>query len=178
MEPFQSPFELEQYKRRLGFDKAGVNRKGKSWCFQKDDWAGSIILDTMQQLTIQFTKNDKEFMISAVYARCNPLERLELWEELENITENVQCPWIIGGDFSVILSEEEKLGGLDFTLNEAIDFASFISSCALSEVYIIGELILLVIDFLNFMLKWSKEVFGNVFQQIATLEDIIKVREA
>ncbi|KAH0656126.1 hypothetical protein KY290_031750 [Solanum tuberosum] len=139
MEPFQNPSELEQYKRRLGFDKAGVNQNGKIWCFWKDDWGGSIILDTMQQLTIQFTNYDKEFMISAVYARCNALERLELWEELESIAEIVQCPWIIGRDFNVILNEEEKLGGLDFTLNEAIDFASFISSCDLSEVQFSGS---------------------------------------
>ncbi|KAG5599373.1 hypothetical protein H5410_030743, partial [Solanum commersonii] len=57
MEPFQNPSELEQYKRRLGFDKA-----------KKDGWEGSIILDTMQKLTIQFTNYDKEFIISMMYA--------------------------------------------------------------------------------------------------------------
>ncbi|KAG5586862.1 hypothetical protein H5410_047296 [Solanum commersonii] len=30
----------------------------------------------------------------------------------------------------------------------------------------------------NALFRWSKAVFGNVFQQIATLEDIIKVKEA
>lgn len=43
-------------------------------------------------------------------------------------------PWIVGWDFNVILTEEEKLGGLQFTLNEAMDFANCISNCALSEV--------------------------------------------
>lgn len=28
IEPFQNPSDLEQYKRRLGFDKAGTNRSG------------------------------------------------------------------------------------------------------------------------------------------------------
>jgi len=35
-------------------------------------------------------------MVSAVYARCNTVERLELWDELDSIAEHVQCPWIIG----------------------------------------------------------------------------------
>ncbi|XP_049396567.1 uncharacterized protein LOC125860610 [Solanum stenotomum] len=139
MEPFQNPSELEQYKRRLGFDKAGVNQNGKIWYFWNDDWEGSLILDTVQQVTIQFKKNEKDFLISAVYARCNAMERLELWEELESIAENVRCPWVIGGDFNVILNEEERLGGLEFTINEAIDFASFISSNALSEVQFSGS---------------------------------------
>ncbi|KAG5586863.1 hypothetical protein H5410_047297 [Solanum commersonii] len=93
----------------------------------------TLFLDTMQQVTLQFKKQDKEFKISVVYARCNAMERLELWEELESIVENVQFLWVIGGDFNVILNEEEKMGGLEFTINEAIDFASFISSNALSE---------------------------------------------
>ncbi|KAH0757746.1 hypothetical protein KY290_021239 [Solanum tuberosum] len=212
-------------------------------------------------------------MVSAVYARCNTVERLELWDELDSIAEHVQCPWIIGGDFNVILDEEEKLGGLDFTINEAIDFASFISRNALSEVHFSGSKytwwngrieeacifkkldrilvnqefldvfpasevhhlirqgsnhaplhlscnsyevpIIKPFRFMNFWSRhqqfkkivedswkidfvgnpflefhaklknvkkalsaWSKEVFGNVFQQIAMLEDIIKVREA
>ncbi|KAH0661803.1 hypothetical protein KY284_026734 [Solanum tuberosum] len=139
MEPFQNPSELEHFKRKLGFDKAGVNQNGKIWCFWKDDWEGSIILDTVQHVTIQFKKNDKEFLISAVYVRCNTMERLELWEELESIATNARCTWVIGGDFNVIISEEEKVGGLEFTLNEAIDFASFISSNALSEVPFSGS---------------------------------------
>ncbi|KAH0696200.1 hypothetical protein KY289_013682 [Solanum tuberosum] len=210
MEPFQNPLELEQYKRRLGFDKAGVNQNGKIWCFWKDDWVGNIVLDTVQQVTFQFKKNDKEFMVSAVYARCNTVERLELWEELDSIAEHVQCPWIIGGDLNVILDEEEKLGGLDFTINEAIDFASFISRNALLEVQFSGskctwwngriekacifkklDRILVNQEFLDVFL--ASEVHHlirqgldhtplhlscNSDEQIATLEDIIKVREA
>ncbi|KAG5586749.1 hypothetical protein H5410_047183 [Solanum commersonii] len=71
MEPFQNSSELEQYKRKLGFDNAGVG-----------EMSGKIV----------------------------------------------------GRDFNVILNEEEKLGGLTFTQNEAMDFASFISNSALVEV--------------------------------------------
>ena len=64
---------------------------------------------------MQFSKNNKSVIISSVYARCNATERLELWDDLESLVDREQCPWIIGGDFNVILNEEEKLGGLQFT---------------------------------------------------------------
>lgn len=42
--------------------------------------------------------------------------------------------WIIGGDFNVILNEDEKLGGLDFEQQEAMDFDFFINNNTLAEV--------------------------------------------
>ncbi|KAH0636115.1 hypothetical protein KY285_035857 [Solanum tuberosum] len=90
MEPFKDPSELDQYKRKLGFNNALEN--------------------------------------CSVYARCNALDRLELWENLERIA------WMIGGDFNVVLNEDEKMGGLDFTQHEANDFSHCISNCVLCEV--------------------------------------------
>lgn len=46
---------------------------------------------------------------------------------------------MVGGDFNVILNEEEKLGGLDFTQQEATNFAYYISMCALIEVSFTGN---------------------------------------
>ncbi|KAH0714422.1 hypothetical protein KY284_007327 [Solanum tuberosum] len=139
MEPFQDPSELDHFRRKLGFDNAGVNCSGKIWYFWRSEWEGINILDIVQQVTIRFKIDSKFFLISVVYARCNALERLELWEELDSIIDRDRWPWIIGGDFNVILNEEEKLGGLPFTQHEAIDFASFICMCALSEVQTIGS---------------------------------------
>lgn len=52
------------------------------------------------------------FGVTAVYARCLAVERLELWDELQDISENNQDPWLVRGDFNLILTEEEKLEGL------------------------------------------------------------------
>uniref|UniRef100_A0A0V0HJ51 Putative ovule protein n=1 Tax=Solanum chacoense TaxID=4108 RepID=A0A0V0HJ51_SOLCH len=35
LEPFQDPGEIEQYKRRLGFDRVAVNSSAKIWVFGK-----------------------------------------------------------------------------------------------------------------------------------------------
>ncbi|KAH0761397.1 hypothetical protein KY290_017470 [Solanum tuberosum] len=49
------------------------------------------------------------YKVSAVYAtKCSALERLELWEDLEMIAINTQEPWIVGGDFNVILKRKKS----------------------------------------------------------------------
>lgn len=65
-----------------------VNYFGKIWVFWKADWNGEVVANSIQQLTIKFKHqvNQKEVMITAVYARCSVIDRLELWEELEQMT--------------------------------------------------------------------------------------------
>lgn len=41
---------------------------------------------------------------------------------------------MVGGDFNVILNEEEKQGGLPFTNVEAQDFATFVANYALIDL--------------------------------------------
>jgi len=74
-----------------------------------------MIIDSYQQITMKFSNDNKLLLITVVYARCNALERLELWEQLEELTQGNLLPWVIEREFNVILNEEEKLGGLDFT---------------------------------------------------------------
>ncbi|KAG5631132.1 hypothetical protein H5410_002849 [Solanum commersonii] len=165
-------------------------------------------------------------MISAIYARCTAMERRELWENLEIIAENNNLSWLVGGDFNVIMNEEEKLGGFPFTQVESLDFAQCVNNCTITKLKdkgskftwwngrieyacifkrldrVIGnqdtrifkawyrktgKSISWEVLFMEFQAKmkkvkkaltgWSKETFGNIFQQIATLEDIIKVKE-
>lgn len=38
------------------------------------------------------------------------------------MAQKIQEPWLIGRDFNIIISEEEKLGGLPVTIVETEDF--------------------------------------------------------
>lgn len=35
-----------------------------------------------------------------------------IWDDNYNIANNSRYPWLVGGDFNVILFEEENIGGL------------------------------------------------------------------
>ncbi|KAH0744967.1 hypothetical protein KY290_032960 [Solanum tuberosum] len=140
MEPFQDPKELDNYKRKLGCKNAYCNISAKIWVFWDDDWRGEVLSDSIQQISLKLSKNNVEMICTAVYARCDALERLELWEELEALSVNINIPWTVGGDFNVIMNKEEKLGGLDFTQFEALDFSQCINNCALTEIKYEGSL--------------------------------------
>lgn len=49
-------------------------------------------------------------------------------------------PWIIGGDFNVVLNSEENLGGLPVIDADTDDFRSFIESCDLDQMNFKGSL--------------------------------------
>ncbi|XP_060182430.1 uncharacterized protein LOC132612110 [Lycium barbarum] len=48
-------------------------------------------------------------------------------------------PWLVGGDFNVILNEEEKIGGLPVLPQEYEDFAFCMNSCELHEMSFKGS---------------------------------------
>lgn len=213
-----------------------------------------------------------EVVVTLVYAKCNPDERLQLWESLYAISQDTLTSWLVVGDFNVITNEEEKLGGLLVTELEVRDFNHCINMYLLDDRGFKGrkytwwngrtddecifkrldrilcndkiqsafpvievehlmrsgsdhapllltlgttnENIIKSFRFLDFWLpedsfmqvvrqhwkadfhansfsmfhyklkrlkkaltKWSKETFGNIFQEIATLKDVIKVAE-
>ncbi|XP_060211999.1 uncharacterized protein LOC132639578 [Lycium barbarum] len=200
MEPFQDPIAIKEYRRKLGFQNCKVT-----------------------------------LPVSVVYAKCDRQEREELWEAMMDLANQQDLPWIIGGDFNVIVSDEEKQGGLPVSSNETLDFSTCIQSCGLIDVGFTGskftwwnrrteeDCIFTRLDriFVNqqvldimpstahhtfievvkenwtvdfcgnpfyvfhhklkklkrALVQWSRNTYGNIFQQIATIEDTIKVKE-
>lgn len=83
-----------------------------------------------QQLSIKMLfPNGHQVVSMLVYAECSAAERLLLWEGLYELGQNMNFPWIVGGDFNVIMDTEEKIGGLPVYPNEVEDFAFCINSC-------------------------------------------------
>ncbi|KAG5594126.1 hypothetical protein H5410_035358 [Solanum commersonii] len=184
---------------------------------RNDDWNGVVVSDSIQHLTLKFTQqgSSKEFMITAVYARCSAIERLELWEELEWLAERLQIPWIVGGDFNVIMNEEEKLedrqitkvssseacthGGMEEAGEDSIfkrlDRVQRFGEMARDHAPLrylqiwkgLGNLLAEGTPFkiLNDKLKrlngelsgWSKKTYGDFFKKVATMEDVVKMKE-
>ncbi|KAG5577842.1 hypothetical protein H5410_057976 [Solanum commersonii] len=96
-----------------------------------------VLADSDQILTLRllFLENDQHFFVSIVYAKCDAEERKQSWNDIYCISNNIQnSPWLIGGDFNVIMSEEEKIGGLPVYPNEYENFAFCVDSCDLVDV--------------------------------------------
>ncbi|XP_059295529.1 uncharacterized protein LOC132048860 [Lycium ferocissimum] len=258
MEPFQEPEMIEEYRRRLGIQNAMVNVSKKIWLFWTEEWQAQVIVDSVQHVTLKLSHINLQYeaYVTAVYAKCSGAERQELWDSIGQVALNVHVPWIVGGDFNVILKPEEKLGGLPVHHSETAEFAHFVNNCGLLELKFSGsrytwwngrieedcifkrldrilanqefmdlfpsgevvyqirhgsdhaplyvvcdcqtEVFMEVVEnnwcldftanpFIVFHAKmkkvkqalavWSRETYGNIFQQISTMEDVIKVKE-
>ncbi|XP_060210622.1 uncharacterized protein LOC132637569 [Lycium barbarum] len=250
LEPFQRPDKIEDYKRRLGMQTAIFNLTGKIWLFVEDLFEVKVLVDHEQHITIKLNSNgqQEEIVISIVYAKCTNRERLDLWGSLEDFASQMHKPLIMAGDFNVIMSEDEKYGGLAVGTNEIQDFKLSMQNCEVQDLSFKGsrytwwngksgddrifkrldrclgnfrlqqmfpeievyhltktssdhapllvsytrnnDLIKKPFKFLNFWVKndtfmeikaslvqWSSDTFGNIFQEIETLENVIKVHE-
>ncbi|XP_060182094.1 uncharacterized protein LOC132611727 [Lycium barbarum] len=54
-------------------------------------------------------------MVTLVYAKCDRIERIELWDSLYSLASDITIPWLVGGYFNVITDEHEKYGGSVYT---------------------------------------------------------------
>lgn len=68
----------------------------KIYFLWREEWDGVIVLGTIQQVKLKFKSNNKNFLISAMYARCNIVERLELLKDLESMVDSCQCLGSLG----------------------------------------------------------------------------------
>ncbi|XP_059287623.1 uncharacterized protein LOC132040947 [Lycium ferocissimum] len=75
-----------------------------------------------------------------VYANCDHLERISLWDSLYSLADHMDLPWLVGGDFNVIMNEDEKTGGLPVFPDEYEDFAFCTNSCELFDINYKGSL--------------------------------------
>ncbi|XP_075074578.1 uncharacterized protein LOC142162156 [Nicotiana tabacum] len=142
MEPIQQIRIVDQYRRRLGFKQVVVNVSNKIWIFIDQKYEFEILFNIEQHITLKVTDTDdqKEFVITMVYAKCDATERIELWDTLYNLDDDMSLPWLVGGDFNVIWDEEEKFGGLPVHINETDDFRHCINTCNLFDLGFKGSI--------------------------------------
>ncbi|XP_075084930.1 uncharacterized protein LOC142168167 [Nicotiana tabacum] len=73
-------------------------------------------------------------MCTFVYDKCSSLERLNLWDNLYYLASDMDIPWVVGGEFNVVLYEDEKIGGLPVHPPEYKDFSFCVNSCGLFDL--------------------------------------------
>ncbi|XP_059291461.1 uncharacterized protein LOC132044942 [Lycium ferocissimum] len=141
MEPFQQARNVEIYKRKIGMNIAGANSKGKIWYFIEANVDVQVLSDTTQQISLKIVLLDqnKSLVITLVYVKCNESKRLQLWDDIYQVADSINLPWLVGGDFNVVLHEDEKIGVIPIQPQDYEDFAFCVNSCELMETSFKGS---------------------------------------
>lgn len=120
---------------------ANYNHSGKIWISIQDHIKVTVISDIKQQLSLQleFVEFENQMLTTVVYAKCFAKERLDLCDNIYYLHMNNNLPWMIGSDFNVILSDEEKIVCLLVYPQEYEDFVFCVNSCDLMDVNFKGS---------------------------------------
>lgn len=117
----------------MGFQHCLANTNGS----HLDDI--KVLANKEQHLTIQYTnKGISDTVITFVYAKCTLEDRRDIWDSLESISNTINGPWCIGGDFNDIMDSEEKQGGRIRTAQRCFDFISTMEACRMTGVGFTG----------------------------------------
>ncbi|XP_019251026.1 PREDICTED: uncharacterized protein LOC109229940 [Nicotiana attenuata] len=133
---------MERYRSIIGLAQAVVNVSNKIWAFIDEVFEVTILYNMLQQLTLKLfhTETHVELILTLVYAKCDRIGRIELWDSLYTMATDMTSHWLVGGDFNVIWDEEEKFGGLPVSLIEVYDFRHCINTCNLTDLGFKGSI--------------------------------------
>ncbi|XP_026378898.1 uncharacterized protein LOC113273380 [Papaver somniferum] len=96
-------------------------------------WSDSITTPTVVSITKQvITVDVGGVLVLGVHADSLSVDRRELWMELDRISF-LNLPWLVIGDFNIVLSIEEKKGGRSPLGVAMQDFHDCINACCLIE---------------------------------------------
>ncbi|XP_074300529.1 uncharacterized protein LOC141631805 [Silene latifolia] len=77
--------------------------------------------------------SNKTFFITMVYTFIRVEERVPLWNKLKQFASNMNCAWLVCGDFNSVLRPNERLGS-QVTVAETKDFNECVEVCGLMEM--------------------------------------------
>lgn len=100
----------------------------------------NIIKSTAQMVHCEITPNINKmtFRCTFVYAFNGGKDRETLWKDMCNLADSSKGPWLVGGDFNTVLTNEERIGARP-NKQEVADFANCLSYCKLEDVKFNGR---------------------------------------
>ncbi|XP_028190711.1 uncharacterized protein LOC114376680 [Glycine soja] len=82
----------------------------------------------------------KRFQVSFIYGLHSIMARRSLWINLNSINANMNCPWLLIGDFNSILSPTDRFNGAELNAYELQDFVDCYSDLGLGSINTHGPL--------------------------------------
>ena len=111
IEPMTDASQLPSICRMLHFSKGCSVLEGKMWVLWQDELVAQLREVGDQLANMEISWGGFTFLFSAVYAKCTRVGRRELWKAMESIHGINEGPWMVAGDFNVILNAQERSGG-------------------------------------------------------------------
>lgn len=71
----------------------------------------TVIWNGQQQITVSTSFDNKDCFCTFIYASTSYLSKRFLWQELQTMRTSFSNPWMMIGDFNVVLGGHEKQGG-------------------------------------------------------------------
>ena len=121
LEPFSNQSLIDSYRMQL------FMTNNKIWLFGSNDITCDILESDQQQVTCEVSHENcsEKFLMTYIYAKCKDQLRKPLWDGMLKWSVTMY-PWFILGDFNVITSISEKLGGRDYNINKILEFLALL----------------------------------------------------
>ena len=87
---------------------------------------------------MKVTSSTFEFIFSTVYASPRFHKRCILWNNLKNVANLHEKPWIIAGDFNEVLADGDKFGGRAINSNRSLLFKDCLGYCNMIDMGSLG----------------------------------------
>ncbi|KAL6586072.1 hypothetical protein OROMI_002716 [Orobanche minor] len=123
----------------FGFHSVCANVSNHIWLFTETDTRIQVLKNTEQMLHVEVNCSSipTVFFLTVVYGRNTKIQRRDLWDDLLSVSQ-IQVPWMVGGDFNIILQPEEKKGGACPIQSDMEEFSDCLLNCNLSDVGFAG----------------------------------------
>ena len=77
---------------------------------------------------------------SFVYASCSQVGTRHFWSSLLSLSGTLTSkPWLVGGDFNIIVDIDEYSGHAPQNLAAINEFAEYVSSCGMKTMTLLGS---------------------------------------
>lgn len=135
LEPFANQSQIILFMSQLQMDHSHCNVNNKIWLFWSCDVTCKLVEVHDEHITCEINHLDCTYMflVTYVYDKCKDYLRSPLWDKMLHYADTIFFRCVVG-DFNVISSTNEKVGGRIYNMNKSSEFISIIEACGL--VYI------------------------------------------
>jgi len=78
-------------------------------------------------------------MLSCIYGSPYAFNKLQFWDNMMQLGANFTGPWLCIGNFNMILSQQDKMGGLPYASSSTDYFHDFVNSYGLVDLGFTGN---------------------------------------